>query len=329
MRPISLASALIFTSLSGCALLLNLEDGYRDDRGVDGGDANANATPDVRESSTEDGPIAPDARPDAPADASTDVIDDRTASDAKADAPIEGGVATSIAGVAGLSAWFSADVGVAINGLEITSWTSHGGAAVVATPTSAAAKPSVSAINGRAAVHFEGMLGSASCPCPGFTAELGADLPQPVTLVAVVNNSRWTDATYNYYPTLLANPGVPYAKFHGHVVNGPAPTWALTSGASMIATNPFGGNDFRAEHQIVAVLGGASSLIRIDGAERATGGVVGGNFRKGFSIGSEVGGSPLTSFQGELAELAIFGRALTAVEMTAVEASFRTKYATP
>ena len=324
MRAHTFVLPTFLVASTGCGLLLGLEDDYRDDRVPDAGMADTQAV---------DAPSGTDSA--MPPEDATTMVDSSDAADgggtdAESDTGVDGGVATSIANVTGLAAWFSGDVGVATNGSVVTSWTSHGGAAVIAKPIAGAAAPTVVAqgINGAPAVHLDGTPGNAACPCPGFGGSLAASLVQPLTVVAVVKNTRWTDFSHNYRGILLASalPPPQYMKLHGHIVTGPAPTWAL-SGTAMIATNPFDDPGFRAAHVVVAKLDRASSLVRIDGVERATGNIGSAPWGTGFTIGNE--GSALSSFQGDIAELAIFGRGLDGTEMDAVEGAFKAKYATP
>lgn len=243
------------------------------------------------------------------------------------DGEADGGLPSAIGNVGGLAMWFSGDTGVTTNGTAVTKWTSHGGAPVVLTADGAATPPSVTTngIGGKSTIHLDGTPGNGTCPCPGFSGALGFDLAQPITVVALVNKTRWTDNTYNYGGTLFANTAAPpnRHKLHGFVTGGPAPTWALT-GSSAIFTNPFSSNDFEAPHLVTAVLNAGSSLVRIDGVQRATGSIGAGSFGSTFLVGTD--GSALGSFQGEIGELAVFKRALGDTEMAMVEATLKFPY---
>lgn len=216
-----------------------------------------------------------------------------------------------------------ADTLALANGAAVPTWASSEGSRVAtlngsATDTTRHPRYKTNAVGGHASVTFDAValqgLGTSDLP--------GNDVGMPYT--AYVVGKFTNDGTF------VSGWGVPYLSIRGQsfgrVAGGAGnSTTELISAGNVDAPGPFADGAF---HIAVVVYNGATSAIYVDNREPITGnlGVPNTNARLvGMRMGTGPGGNT-HYLAGEMAEHGGFGRALSAIDVTALIASLRTKY---
>lgn len=154
-------------------------------------------------------------------------------------------------------------------------------------------------MNGKNVLDFDGYSGGIRYLRSGVQS-----LPQPYTIVAV--------AQYDNLDTgrqLVRNVGI---------ISTTASSWTMSAGGAIV-----NGAQDALPHLFVGTFNGTSSTFHVDGI-----GVTGGS---GAATGTELfisGTSSLTSWDGAIAEVAIYSRALTDPERTGLQTSLKAKWAT-
>jgi hypothetical protein len=206
--------------------------------------------------------------------------------------------------IAGLEAWFKADVLGLADGTAVSSWTdssSHGSHAVQAVGSrQPICKTGI--LNGLPVVRFDSSN-------DGLVAALGT-IPQPFTVFAVAQNTSSTGTRTLYSgdgdsPKYFTTTGTAYQMTAGTVLAGPARD-----------TTP---------HVHCEVFDQSSSVLRVDGGAGYVG-PVGAAGLTNITIGVLASFSSLTAWGGDIAELIVYSGRLSLADINTVGRYLAWKY---
>lgn len=200
--------------------------------------------------------------------------------------------------------WYAADSLALADGTAVSSWTDKSGATRHATQATGANQPlfKTAIVNGKPVLRFDGINDYLSLP--------NTVAAQPITVVAVLNSV--SDAGQRAW--LGANNVIFYK-------NGSNPP-AVFAGASLTGTGSISG----AFHIASCVLNGSSSAVYLDNANVASGNGGASVPASAITIGINGPGGGFV-WSGDIAELVVFGAALTAGQLVGVHQQLAAKYA--
>lgn len=206
--------------------------------------------------------------------------------------------------IANLAVWLKADALSLSNADPVASWTDSSGNARHATQGTAGARPTyrTNVLNGKPVVRFDGVDDRLACAT--FA------LAQPFTRVSVMARTGNAGAVVYYFDGDTVNTAGLYKSATDE--------WHLFAGADLAdgaANTSF--------HILVGVFNGASSNLRVDSGAGTTGNAGAGS-PNGLTVGSAAGG--LVPGACDVAEVAVYSRALTTAELNRIGAYLAGKY---
>jgi hypothetical protein len=210
--------------------------------------------------------------------------------------------------IGGLALWLdAADVStISLDGSSnVEQWRDKSGFGRHAAQTTAANRPDYAGTrNGRSVVSFAGD------PERMATASFTQNQPSTMFLVA-----RWTNgAVGNSAGNAVDGVGSNRASIYRRVTN----NWAMFAGTEL-----FGGTPDANWHVFVAAFNTTSSVLRVDASQLASGNAGSQNITQGLSIASIGAASFLI---GNIAEIILYGGALSASPVSAVEKYLQNKW---
>jgi Putative Ig domain/Concanavalin A-like lectin/glucanases superfamily len=215
-------------------------------------------------------------------------------------------------GIANCVGWWTGDdpaTIIASAGL-VSQWSDKSTAANHLTQGTSAWQPLTGrTLNGRNTLDFQGVFGNG-----GFLTRAGAAVTQPATWFAVaVSDVTGATKQITGYNTPAGGTGViwsnvgKYSYYAGAAQDGPG-SWNTSA------------------HQVSAVFNGASSGLWVDGASQTAGNPGTLGFAN-FTIGSNTDRD--SPWDGAIAEVIVYSRALNTTERQQVEAYLKAKWGTP
>jgi hypothetical protein len=199
--------------------------------------------------------------------------------------------------------------GTISDGDPVGQWTDLSGQNNHATQATASKKPiwKVNIINGKAVVRFDGTN--------DFLQNLTLTKAQPVSIFFVLNNRVYVSEDR------IMDGSVGNSVILSTYIN--SPEMSIHAGTAYVATNS---NLPVATFGVVYVLlNGASSEIRINGGAATTGNPGVNSFFNGITLGAAVAGTTAAAI--DIAEVVIYGAALSANDRLKVETYLNDKYA--
>jgi hypothetical protein len=217
--------------------------------------------------------------------------------------------------IAGLSAWYDASVASSLTLTSgfVSQWDDLSGSGLHLTQATEANRPGTGTINGKTAVDFDGS---------NDLMQVTADVFPGTLMVVGSLDSIAASAMAAFAADAATN------SANAFWISSPA-QWRLVGfDASIPASYAHSGGTALASQPVLAtVLHGASNVSRIDGAPLAgTTNVTGGN-TQGVTVGARViSGSPSTLWNGQIGEVLLFNRVLTASEVSKAESYLASKW---
>lgn len=228
--------------------------------------------------------------------------------------------------VADLLVWLKADADVyndagvtlATNGQTVQQWIDQGGSSYVFEQTTAAQKPTfiTGVKNGLPVVRFATTLPDTDRLIAGTVFSF----PLPVTIFAtfVLTTGNSTGKIFTATELLGANVTLQWNTLAGNE------TYVLGVGGSTLSTasRP---NTLGTWYYMSGIAGGAGSIFRENGVQVASGTLNGGTL-SGLTVGADAVAAQF-GIHGDIAEIIVYGRALTGIEITDVESYLVNKWA--
>ena len=201
----------------------------------------------------------------------------------------------------GLELWLDADDASTFtysSGTVVSQWNDKSGTAQHFAQATGANQPNRNGTqNGHTTVVFDGSTDTLSCSVAGMV--------HPVTMFAVARNTA-SSGQRNL---------ISYSS-DGRIFRTSGGTIDIYQGSFLSSGTSWGTTDF---HSVSAVFNGASSLIAVDGGSDTTGTSGGGSFDTGSAAVGALRASSSEYWQGDIAELIVYDRALSSGERSQVE----------
>lgn len=210
----------------------------------------------------------------------------------------------------GLKLWVRSDLGITLNGSDVSSWADQSGNGNDLVMASASEQPGylTNQLNGHAVVEFDGI--------DEWLATATFSLVQPETIFLVLKQTTWTDDV-----SIMDG----FATNSGRCRQvGTTPNIALYAGAAAAGNTDLTVNTYSL---VTIIFNGGSSLIQVNNNTETTGNAGGSNMN-GFTLGAiGVGGGPGGNFSNiSVAEVIVQEANATTDERDSIKAYVTARY---
>jgi hypothetical protein len=217
--------------------------------------------------------------------------------------------------------WFKADYGIETSSSNVTSWFDMSSNENTATQSTGANQPTLvnNAVNSMPAVSFNGSSHFLQLPSTGASFSNGATIFIVTKPTAVATNARFLDfgnTALSNHNLFLSEPSNTAFSIHVYSSVGVDSSVTASSGVTL--------NQYQLLEAVHS--GSSSATLYTTGSQTATGSLnnIPGTTRANNFIARNIGNTLF--FQGEIAEIIIYNKSLTASERAGVEAYLFARY---
>ncbi len=193
--------------------------------------------------------------------------------------------------------WYRGDLGVTLNGSTVSTWSDQSGVGNHLTQASASSQPTFNAANSNFSNQPTLDLDGSNDWMSG-----GASYAEPNTIVVCARNSGSGSA----YHVLCDGSGSNLRLMRVEITS----QQLIVYGGSSLGDGTWTTNS---KHSVAGVFNGASSSVRMDSV--TTSGASGAGASTGFTLGAAGGGAGSIPWQGSIAEVLMYNRALSTTEL--------------